>query len=187
MDPAIERLIERCLERDPQQRPHSVYVVLGALPGSDPLAAALAAGETPSPDLVANARDAGGLRPPIAIGLLVAMLGFLAITYFIHAGTTVMPQRSPAVLSVVAEQVMEERVCSIITGLSWGTLRRMVDESCENRRFSQENRHGWPRGVPAGRDRRHHAGRRPAQSQGRSTLSQLQTSAVPGMRGFGLP
>ena len=34
------------------------------------LAAALAAGETPSPELVANARDAGGLRPAVALTLL---------------------------------------------------------------------------------------------------------------------
>jgi serine/threonine-protein kinase len=108
IDQAVERIIDRCLERDPQQRPQSVYAVLGALPGADPLAAALAAGETPSPELVANARDAGGLRPPIAIGLVVALLVSIAITHFIHAGTTVMPQRSPAVLSVVAEQIMEE-------------------------------------------------------------------------------
>jgi serine/threonine-protein kinase len=108
MDSTVERIIDRCLERDPQQRPQSVYAVLGALPGGDPLAAALAAGETPSPELVANARGAGGLRPPIAIGLFAALLVSMAITCLIHAGTTVMPQRSPAVLSVVAEQVMEE-------------------------------------------------------------------------------
>ena len=108
LDPAIERAIEHCLEHDPQQRPQSVYVVLGALPGADPLAAALAAGETPSPELVANARDAGGLRPTVAISLLAAMLAFLAITYYVHAGKTVMPERSPATLSVVAEQLMEE-------------------------------------------------------------------------------
>ncbi len=108
VDSAVQRVIERCLALDPQQRPQSVYVVLGALPGSDPLAAALAAGELPSPDLVANARNADGLRPPIAIGLLVGMLAFMAIIYFVYAGTTVTPKRSPAVLSVVAEQVMEE-------------------------------------------------------------------------------
>jgi serine/threonine-protein kinase len=108
IDPAVDRIIERCLERDPQQRPPSVYAVLGALPGADPLAAALAAGETPSPELVANARDAGGLRPPVAIGLFAALLLSMVIVHFIHAGTTVMPQRSPAVLSVVAEQIMEE-------------------------------------------------------------------------------
>ena len=108
IDPAVECVIQRCLELEPSARPSSALAVAAALPGGDPLAAALAAGETPSPELVANARDAGGLRPPIAIGLLVALLVSMAITYYIHAGTTVMPERSPAVLSVVAEQIMEE-------------------------------------------------------------------------------
>src|SRR5262249_29370223 len=61
LDPAVERVILRCVERDPQQRPASVLGVAAALPGGDPLAAALAAGETPSPQLVADARAAGGL------------------------------------------------------------------------------------------------------------------------------
>jgi serine/threonine-protein kinase len=108
IDPAVERVIMRCLEQAPEQRPQSVYQVLAALPGGDPLAAALAAGETPSPELVAHARDAGGLRPPIAIGLLVALIVSLAITYVVSYGTTVMPERSPAVLAVVAEQILEE-------------------------------------------------------------------------------
>ncbi|MHC4969081.1 MAG: protein kinase domain-containing protein [Planctomycetota bacterium] len=108
MAPEQERVIMRCLEEQPEQRPQSVYQVLAALPGGDPLAAALAAGETPSPELVANARDAGGLRPPIAVGLLIVMLAFLAVTCFVYAGTIVMPDRSPAVLSVVAQQVLEE-------------------------------------------------------------------------------
>ncbi len=108
IDPAVERVIMRCLQEEPEQRPQSVYQVLAALPGSDPLAAALAAGETPSPDLVANARDSGGLRPAVAISLVFAILATLALIYFVTAGTTVMPQRSPARLSVVAEQIMEE-------------------------------------------------------------------------------
>ena len=61
MDPAVDRVIQRCLEHDPQRRPASVYAVLGALPGADPLTAALAAGETPSPDLVADAGNLGGI------------------------------------------------------------------------------------------------------------------------------
>jgi serine/threonine-protein kinase len=108
IDPAVERVIMRCLEEAPEQRPQSVYQVLAALPGGDPLAAALAAGELPAPELVANARDAGGLRPPIAIGLLFAMLAFVATTHFIYAQMIVMPDRPPAVLSVVAEQILEE-------------------------------------------------------------------------------
>jgi len=108
MDPAVERIILRCLESEPSGRPQSVYQVLAALPGGDPLAAALAAGETPSPELVANARDAGGLRPGMAVALLLTLFVAVAVNYFVTTETTVMPQRSPARLSVVAEQVMEK-------------------------------------------------------------------------------
>ena len=49
-----------------------------ALPGGDPLAAALAAGETPSPEMVAAA--GGGRRwPALAWGLLAATLAFTTL------------------------------------------------------------------------------------------------------------
>jgi serine/threonine-protein kinase len=108
IDPAVERVIMRCLEPRPEDRPQSVYQVLAALPGGDPLAAALAAGELPSPELVANARDTGGLQPMIAVGLLAAILVSVAASYFVSFRTIVMPQHAPSRLSVVAEQTMEE-------------------------------------------------------------------------------
>jgi hypothetical protein len=108
IDPAVERVVMRCLERDPGQRPQSVYQVLAALPGGDPLAAALAAGELPSPELVANARDAGGLRPAVALAVLAVFAASVVLSYFVSSQTTVMPEQSPARLSVVAEQVMEK-------------------------------------------------------------------------------
>ncbi len=61
LDPAIERIILRCLERDPARRPSSANAVAAALPGGNALAAAIAAGETPSPDMVAAAGEPGTL------------------------------------------------------------------------------------------------------------------------------
>ena len=74
MDPAVERIILACLNGDPRKRPQTALAVAGALPGGDPLAAALAAGETPAPELVAAADVEGALHPAVA-ALCLAGLG----------------------------------------------------------------------------------------------------------------
>ena len=74
LDPAIERVILRCLEPEPRMRPKSALSVAGALPGGDPLAAALAAGETPSPEMVAAAGETTGLSRRIALACLAVIL-----------------------------------------------------------------------------------------------------------------
>jgi serine/threonine protein kinase len=82
MDPVVERLIRRCMERDPNARPASVAQLTMALPGGDPLAAAIAVGETPSPEMVAASGSKEGLRPAIAWGLLAFIIvGMLGITW----------------------------------------------------------------------------------------------------------
>ncbi len=82
IDPLVERVILRCLEKDPEKRPASALQVAASLPGGDPLAAALAAGETPSPEMVAAAPREGVLRPAVALACLASILiGFVMIIW----------------------------------------------------------------------------------------------------------
>lgn len=82
LDPVIERVILKCLDPDPAKRPSNALAISAALPGGDPLAAALAAGETPSPEMVAAAGAKEGLKPAIAIACLAGILAGLAAVVF---------------------------------------------------------------------------------------------------------
>ena len=109
--PAVEHLIQACLARNPAARPISAHAVLAALPGGDPLQAAIAAGETPTPAMVAAAGRVGDLRSPVAWTLLLASLGGGLLLIAALAARTIVicqlhPQRPPAVLSTQAEQVL---------------------------------------------------------------------------------
>ena len=82
LDPAVDEIVRRCLERDSLLRPQSALTVSAALPGGDLLAAALAAGETPSPDLVAAAGRSVALHPAVAVGLVgVTLAGALLVMH----------------------------------------------------------------------------------------------------------
>ncbi len=109
LDPLIERVIFRCLERDPAKRPASALQVAAALPGGDPLAAALAAGETPSPEMVAAAPKQGALRPAVAVSLLAAVVVLLGTICFLTRYTTLYRRvplnKSPEVLRDRAAQL----------------------------------------------------------------------------------
>jgi len=80
LDPAIESVILRCLAKDPMARPASALSVAGGLPGADPLTAALLAGETPSPEMVAAA---GGTDLPSSKLVMASALVTLVATFAI--------------------------------------------------------------------------------------------------------
>ncbi|HXA65738.1 MAG TPA: serine/threonine-protein kinase, partial [Bryobacteraceae bacterium] len=111
LDPAVERVILRCLDPEPSRRPASALAVAAALPGGDPLAAALAAGETPSPQMVAAAGEGVGLAPKIAMTLLAFVILSLAAYYALAVRRSALERihldYSPEVLSQKARDVIQ--------------------------------------------------------------------------------
>ena len=82
IDEAVERAILRCLDSDPTMRPASAMALSAMLPGGDPLAAALADGVTPSPEVVAEAGSHEALSPKVAIPVLAGIiLGLIAYCF----------------------------------------------------------------------------------------------------------
>jgi serine/threonine-protein kinase len=77
LDQVVDRAIMRCLDPEPSRRPTSALAVAASLPGGDPLAAALAAGETPSPEMVAAAGGQGATLSATAGALWLAAFAVL--------------------------------------------------------------------------------------------------------------
>lgn len=110
LDPEVERMLLRCLSDRAGERPESARAVLAALPGFDPLAAAIAAGQTPSPEMVAAAQPKGRLRPAVGASLAV----FVMIATFAYAWCIrpmllidyVALNKSPAVLADRAQEML---------------------------------------------------------------------------------
>ncbi len=147
LDPAVERGILAGLEKEPGRRPATALVVSAMLSGRDPLDAAIAAGETPSPELVAAAGEREGLRAPVAWGLLA----------FVLAGTLLAPgtgapfrlldrlpiEKAPAVLEDRARELIArlgtpEAAADSASGLTVdrGYLARVHDADASASRWS---------------------------------------------------
>ena len=111
LDPVVQRVIARCLDVDPARRPQSAVAVAAALPGGDPLAAALAAGETPSPRMVAAAGDTSGLPFAVAVPLLVTFVACLGLAGWLEeyrAPTSQVPlPNSPDVMASKAREMLD--------------------------------------------------------------------------------
>ena len=112
LDPLVERVILRCLEPEPSNRPPNALSVAAALPGGDPLAAALAAGETPSPQMVAAAGANEGMKPKLAVLCLGACVLAVVVSLILMArndGMARMPlDQSPDVLTHRARDLVAQ-------------------------------------------------------------------------------
>jgi serine/threonine-protein kinase len=90
-------------------------MVAAALPGGDPLAAALAAGETPSPEMVAAAGATAGMPPKHALLCLAAcVLGTIAAVGLIIASIGL--SKVPLEMST---EVLQHRARSIVSQLGY--------------------------------------------------------------------
>jgi serine/threonine protein kinase len=110
MDPLVERAILHCLEAEPSRRPANALAVAAALPGGDPLAAALAAGETPSPQMVAAAGQIEGMKPRTALlclaACVAALLASVALISTSNAFSSIPLDLSPDVLTHKARDIV---------------------------------------------------------------------------------
>jgi len=107
-DPIVEKAVHRCLARDPADRPASAYALAASLPGGDPLAAALAAGETPSPEMVAAAGHVGAISPAIGLAMLAGIFAGLVTLLFTSLGLPVLTalEKPPEVLAERSREVL---------------------------------------------------------------------------------
>ncbi len=115
IDPGLERAVEQCLEKDPTARPPSVGAIAASLPGGDPLQAALARGETPSPEMVAASRDPGSLTVRAGLALMAALAVSLAIDVAVsprHQVPLIVPLPKPP-------DVLRDRAATIIRSLGY--------------------------------------------------------------------
>jgi serine/threonine protein kinase len=123
IDPAVEHVIRRCLDPDPFKRPDNALSVSAALPGGDPLAAALAAGQTPSPELVAASGKTEGMALKYSVPCIALILGCLIATPFLK-------QNSEAVMQTTLDyspEVLKQKARDITA--SFGYPRRPGDSS----------------------------------------------------------
>ncbi|MBV1862181.1 MAG: serine/threonine protein kinase, partial [Nannocystaceae bacterium] len=95
-------IIERCLEADPSMRPASVLDVAAALPGGDPIAAALRAGRAPSVDALVSVESGTLLKPwaawSLAVFSMLVVLVFAVLSPEHTMWGVASPKLAPAVL-----------------------------------------------------------------------------------------
>jgi len=157
LDPVVERVILRCLEKDPTARPRSVAAVAAALPGGDPLAAAIAAGETPSPEMVAAAGSDEAMKPAAAWAFLLSILAGLALAAWLspraYRHGHVPLEKPPEALAERSKEIIRrfgytEKAVSSAWGFDGnGEYRRWVEEHDKSKTRWKDMEDGRPASI----------------------------------------
>jgi serine/threonine protein kinase len=159
LDPAVGSAILSCLELDPARRPASALAVRAALPGGDPLASAVARGETPAPDVVAEAMEASSLRPAVAwacLGYVLLLIPFLVWMESRSRLNQVVPlPKSPVLLTAEARQMLASLGYPPPRDTSYGFVRHTdyIDELMTSERtigstyFGEVSRASYVSGI----------------------------------------
>jgi serine/threonine-protein kinase len=123
LDPRIAKVIQRCLDKDPANRPVSALSVVADLPKRDPLATALAQGHLPSPEMVANAGAEGTISPSQAFTLLASVaVGLLLVALLAPRASLygmVPLELPPRALDARARYVLDRLKCTDLPADSW--------------------------------------------------------------------
>lgn len=115
INPAVGRVILKCLEPDPANRPRSVIEVLREVPGGR-LEEALFRGRTPSPRDVSEAGPEGSLTPRVGMALFGLALTGIVLAAWLNDSAALFRQTSqelsPRELSVRTRAHLKELGCS---------------------------------------------------------------------------
>lgn len=126
IEPEVEQTICACLQKNPELRPPSALAVSARLPQGSPLVRALAAGETPAPEVVAAATvpHALGTRHVTWVFVLALALlaGFLAIGGRGRFDFNVGAMKAPAVLVERARSLAPTTAAPAVARQAWGYI-----------------------------------------------------------------
>ncbi|MFO0896940.1 MAG: serine/threonine-protein kinase [Pirellulales bacterium] len=116
---ALADVIECCLAFDPTRRPKSAYEVLAALPGRDPVQAALDEGRLPSPQAVA----ATTLKRPLSTLDTWRLAGLVAVLLLIVVLLSDRTHLAPRTRQTTPPEEMAEKAHSTLAQLGYETDR----------------------------------------------------------------
>jgi hypothetical protein len=107
IDPATDAVITACLAEDPALRPASARAVLARLPGGDAIDAALAAGETPSPEMIAATAETGIVSARVAWSFAaVILIGLIAAAWQLTPSLVGLMRKPPEIFAEAAEEIV---------------------------------------------------------------------------------